>query len=563
MTNSDLIYLHVWTGDSRRAQAVAESRFPGADIVQLSHQELRAGGWQGQLRSLRKLRGKAFVVFFESLNEAPQLQLVLWSGLIHRCQQTVVADELGNLQTYRRCEWAWLLPKMLLSALSDAVVLLSSLIILYCWRMMARPISFTRRSVENPLITYVFPYPLMRQVAGGATSHIRGVLSGVADNGAGCEIFSGTPLPVDVFPIREIPAKRKLFLFWEALMLSYSLRFAWQAKRMLGKARPTMVYQRHGRFTVAGALLSRWINAPFVLEYNASELWMANYWDPTRFRTWLRLCEEVSLRCASLIVVVSEPIRQELLQRGIPDQRILVNPNAVDPDLFYPGCGGAQVRQQLGLGADEIVVGFVGSFSHWHGIPILQQAIRDLCRASVPENIRFLLVGTGPLQAEMRAFLRDQEGTKRVIFTGIVPHGQVAAYLDAADILVSPHVPLPDGRPFFGSPTKLFEYMAMGKAIVASRLDQLAEVLTHNDTALLVTPGDVQQLAGAVRLLAHDENLRRRLGARAREAAIAHHTWRQNAARVLALAQLQPASLPGKADRVRPDHLEKGTITNA
>jgi glycosyltransferase involved in cell wall biosynthesis len=289
---------------------------------------------------------------------------------------------------------------------------------------------------------------------------------------------------------------------------------------------------------------------------------MADYWDPTRFRTWLRLCEEVSLRCASRIVVVSEPIRQELLERMIPSERILVNPNAVDPDHFYPGCGGKQVRRQIGLSADEIVVGFVGSFSYWHGIPTLQQAIREIFRVSPQEKIRFLLIGTGPLRAEMGAFLQDLEQSRRVIFTGIVPHPQVAAYLDAADILVSPHVPLPDGRPFFGSPTKLFEYMAMGKAIIASRLDQLAEVLKHNDTALLVTPGDVQQLAGAVRLLSHDVGLRQRLGTRARECAIAQHTWRQNAARVLAFTQIEPTGLRRNPTYLAQEKVEKGTIAS-
>ncbi|HXY48720.1 MAG TPA: glycosyltransferase family 4 protein [Terriglobales bacterium] len=535
MSKSQVIYLHVWTGAAHQARAVVERHFPGAAIAELSHQELRAGGWKGQLRGLRKLRGKALVVFFESLKEAPQLQLVIWSGLIHRCKQTVIADGLGNCQTYRRWDWTWLFPKLLISAFLDASTLLISLLLLGLWKARARPLPLSRESGESSLVAYVFPYPLVKQVAGGAMSHIRGVLGGIADNGAACEIFSGTPLPVEAFPIHEIPARRKFFLFWETNMLSYSVRFAWQVRRMLGKCRPTLVYQRHGRFTVAGALLSRWINAPLVLEYNASELWMADYWDPTRFRTWLRLCEEVSVRCASLIVVVSDPIRNELLQRGIPEHRILVNPNAVDPDHFRPGCGGEQVRQQLGIGHDEIVVGFVGSFSYWHGIPILQQAIREMFRGAAENKTKVLLVGTGPLQAEMRTYLQDQEESKRVIFTGMVPHHQVAAYLDAADILLSPHVRLPDNRPFFGSPTKLFEYMAMGKAIVASRLDQLAEVLHHNDTALLVSPGDVQQLVGAIRLLSRDEDLRQRLGRRAREVAIAQHTWRQNATRVLAL----------------------------
>jgi len=137
-----------------------------------------------------------------------------------------------------------------------------------------------------------------------------------------------------------------------------------------------------------------------------------------------------------------------------------------------------------------------------------------------------------------------------VIFTGSVPHRSVRAYLDSADILVSPHVPMPGGTPFFGSPTKLFEYMAMGKAIAASALDQLADVLEHNVTAVLVRPGDPADLAGAIRQLAAGAPFRSELGRNAREAALARHTWRRNARRVLnafesAFSVSPEANLPG------------------
>jgi glycosyltransferase involved in cell wall biosynthesis len=105
--------------------------------------------------------------------------------------------------------------------------------------------------------------------------------------------------------------------------------------------------------------------------------------------------------------------------------------------------------------------------------------------------------------------------------------------LDACDILVSPHVPLEDGSEFFGSPTKLYEYMAMGKSIVASRLGQIGDVLSDEETALLVEPGDARSLCDAILRLARSGELRLRLGAAARREAMAHHTWAHNAARVL------------------------------
>ena len=76
--------------------------------------------------------------------------------------------------------------------------------------------------------------------------------------------------------------------------------------------------------------------------------------------------------------------------------------------------------------------------------------------------------------------------------------------LACSDVCVSPHVPNPDGTPFFGSPTKLFEYMGLGKAIVASDLDQIGEVIEHERSGLLCPPGDVDAAAAAIRRLLAD-----------------------------------------------------------
>jgi glycosyltransferase involved in cell wall biosynthesis len=111
----------------------------------------------------------------------------------------------------------------------------------------------------------------------------------------------------------------------------------------------------------------------------------------------------------------------------------------------------------------------------------------------------------------------------------------------AADILAAPTVVMP-GKPFFGSPSKLFEYMATGTAIVASDLDQLGEVLTHRKTAWLVRAADDKALADAFQFLAEHADLRHELGRQARAAVLEGYTWRHNAARVLdALKRLEDA----------------------
>jgi len=93
---------------------------------------------------------------------------------------------------------------------------------------------------------------------------------------------------------------------------------------------------------------------------------------------------------------------------------------------------------------------------------------------------------------------------------------------------------MPDGRPYFGSPTKLFEYLAMERPVVASRLGQMSELLVDGQTAILVEPGDPSELARAILRLSNDEELRLRVGASARSLVVSGHTWRHNAARVFA-----------------------------
>jgi len=148
-------------------------------------------------------------------------------------------------------------------------------------------------------------------------------------------------------------------------------------------------------------------------------------------------------------------------------------------------------------------------------------------------GMRFLLVGAGRFRDEVERILQAAEKEKRVIFTGHVDHQRVPSLLDACDILLSPHVPLEDGSEFFGSPTKLFEYMAMGKGIVASRLGQIGEVLVDEKTALLVEPGNARELSEAILRLSESRELREKLGAAARRTAVEHHTWKHNAERVL------------------------------
>jgi glycosyltransferase involved in cell wall biosynthesis len=291
-----------------------------------------------------------------------------------------------------------------------------------------------------------------------------------------------------------------------------------------------VIYQRHARFSLCGAVLARVIRRPLFLEYNASEAFTGKYWNKTPLTRQLGRCERAVLSTASRIFVVSEVGRRELIGRGIPPERIVLNPNGVSPDRFASG-GGMAVRGDVGLSPEDIVVGFVGTFGPWHGAPLLARSLARLWQ-DMP-RLRALFVGDGPEWDQTRQEIGVSGGDGAARFVGRVRPSDIPRYLDACDILVSPQVPLPDGIEFFGSPTKLFEYMAAGKGIVASRLGQIGEVLEHGRTALLVEPGDEAALSAAISKLARAPKLRAQLGAAARERARERHTWTASARRVV------------------------------
>jgi len=535
MSRQSKVFVLILAGQQQDALIFAQRRYPSCETVILSKTELRESGWKRQLNALRQLQGEALLIFTDSLESLQEPMLLKWTVLVHGCRETVLADSSGSFEVTNRARFLGLLPQTLIAALADVIVFACTWIglqLFHAWLKIGREPEARIGLLD---LAYLCPSQAGLDAPGGALTHVTGFLSGLAREGARSAVFSGRPLQA-ACDVRNVPGSRRLHLFREAAALSYNLRFSSAVRALLAQKRPRLLYQRHGKFLFAGALLSRWMGIPLVLEYNASEDWMAKHWDPARFSPWLRLCEKVSVKAASLIVVVSKPLKQQLMEIGVLPERILVNPNAVDPESFYPHCGGAKLRQELGFRPEDVVVCFVGTFSYWHGVAVLEQAIRSLLDKAqdASRNLKFLLVGDGPLAPQLRNALEPYTQRSLVTFTGAIPHRSVRTYLDAADILVSPHVPMPGGRPFFGSPTKLFEYMAMGKAIAASALDQIADVLEHDRTALLVSPGDACDLALAIQRLASDPQLRIELGNNARETALTRHTWRQNARRVLA-----------------------------
>jgi glycosyltransferase involved in cell wall biosynthesis len=522
----------VLSGDANRAREWLENSFPGVSIEFLSRYELESQSPAQRLSTVRQSHPDIFVIVTERLAWQRAQNALLAFAALAGARRVVLVDSRGAVREESRAKIISRTPARLAreAAASAAAVRRSRSDLKRLEReVTTRPALEINQQGQNLKVAYLRSTPSPGSHAGGAATHINGFINAAAELGACVRIISNDYIAgldekrltlIDPEPVGSTRA---------AFDLRNNLTFSAGVTRALEDEPADLIYQRYGRFTSAGVQASLRTGAPLFLEYNGSEVWIGKHWDMSGMIPLLERFERLNLVAAARVFVVSEVERQNLLRANVPEEKIIVNPNGVDTEVFRPG-GGAAVRRELRIADNEIVAGFVGTFGPWHGVLTLAEAIAALPADS---GVRFLLIGAGRFRDEVEQIIRKAGKEPQVIFAGHVDHHKVPAMLDACDILLSPHVPLEDGSEFFGSPTKLFEYMAMGKGIVASRLGQIGNVLAHEETALLVEPANVQDLSAAIMRLAESSELRARLGAAARRAAVERHTWKQNAQRVI------------------------------
>jgi glycosyltransferase involved in cell wall biosynthesis len=323
----------------------------------------------------------------------------------------------------------------------------------------------------------------------------------------------------------------------EFIELGYSvLAFAklWRAYRQF---RPDALYERYNLYLLSGAWLRALTGIPYVLEINAP-LVLERSRTPIpglALKAIARACETYVWRSADLALPVTRVLAGHVAGVGVAENRIEVIPNGIDLAHFPPTLSGDAIRARYGL-ERKIVIGFTGFMRAWHGVPAVIDVMAEL---QATHDVHFLLVGDGEdREALQRA--ADAKGIgARITVTGIVARDQIPAHVAAFDIAMQPKA-----TPY-ASPLKLFEYMALGRAILAPNQPNLREVLRNDDNALLFTPDDPESMRAALRRLVTDAALRARLGARARaDIDECGYTWDSNARRIAAgMSALQKPAL--------------------
>lgn len=371
----------------------------------------------------------------------------------------------------------------------------------------------------------------------GCSVHVREWLRAARRSGAHVELFAvrlaGDPppdleeIPVHVLPLRgggDAAARERALQSLDA-----------QIAAILRRAGSfDLVYERHALFSAGTMDYARANGVPGLLEVNAPLVEEQRQHRTLVDERAARHACRASFEAASALIAVSAHLAG-CLKQHTASTPVHTIPNGVDCERFRPGTPPAYEFPE-----DAFVVGFSGSLKAWHGLDTLVAAFERV--ASDLDQAQLLIVGDGPErdpceEAIVKAGLRE-----RTHFLGARPHARIPGILASMDVAVAPY---PKLDTFYFSPLKIYEYLAMGLPIVASRIGQLEAAIRSGHNGLLIEPGDPIALADAIRGLADDTPSRQALADRARESVL-DQSWDQVVARTFALAD-DPAPLRSSA----------------
>lgn len=301
-----------------------------------------------------------------------------------------------------------------------------------------------------------------------------------------------------------------------------NLSYVRRESRIIRREKPDLVISRLDVYLFSTWLVTRIFRLPWLVEADSPEVYEYRkfYVHYKKLPGVDRFLERFVVRAANRVFVVSNLIKQYFVKQGSQPGKIVVIPNGADFSKYKSVAKNKDIMQQFHIG-EQIVVGFVGSFHYWHGVENLIKIMDAILERE--QNVVFFLVGSGGVkESEIRSFVEEKDLINQVLFAGNVPHENIAQYISVMDIVLAPY---PQLEFFYYSPMKMYEYMAAGKAVVASKLGQIAEVVKNEITGLLFNPDNVQGMIKSIEKLIHDQAYRLQIGMNARKDIELKHNW--------------------------------------
>ena len=247
----------------------------------------------------------------------------------------------------------------------------------------------------------------------------------------------------------------------------------WHAARV---CHPDCLYERYNLYLPSGVWLKQQLNIPMLLEVNAPILDERRQHSGLSLIQLARWCEERTWRGADFVLPVTHVLASRIRQAGVPKSKIRVIANGINRGSLEKVATREEAKRSLGL-AGKLVIGFTGFMREWHG---LERVLRSVSFTSNDRHL--LLVGDGPARPQLEQLILELGLESKVTITGVIGREQVLDYIAAFDIALQPGV-VP-----YASPLKLFEYMALGSAIVAPASANIQEILTHGKNGLSFLP---------------------------------------------------------------------------
>ncbi len=250
--------------------------------------------------------------------------------------------------------------------------------------------------------------------------------------------------------------------------------------------KPDVVYERAYYLMASGYKAAKHCGVKYVCEINAPYPQEKAHMEG---QSWYNRAaaknEKEQVQSAYKVIVVSSALKKYLMeQTGCSSDKIVVTPNAVNPQLIkLKDDVKLKIERQLNLKPNDKVIGFVGSIFPYHGVDILLKAYINL-RKTGHQNLKLLIVGDGEILGQLKSIAQASEFVNDILFTGNVPHADVYTYINAMEITVMAR------SNWYGSPVKIFEYGALKKFVIVPDEVPVHDVMTHGENGLIMEPNE-------------------------------------------------------------------------